>query len=389
MSYKVNSYYINFSFKTFCTISIILFSFAPWLSLQSNVTSAVSKIFYGLWFLSFVSLCCFGEYSKKKLKECSFLFLLLLIFSGLGIVKVGISAFIAQFSNLVIPIIVAVIFYSLKNLILRKKDFSFLILLLFACVFLNCIFSIYTVYSFDGNFDNLYISNAEFQPYNYIRHEHLRAFGFLDSAVIFANYMTLIFAYLFFKLRKKRFLISRFLFFLLVGYSILLSGCRTNLFALFVVIFLLLFFNKHRKFVFIASILSIVLILVIVTFSSGLDLSALGRIKQYTDAGMLFMQNPFGHGMGYACFPNGIIAFDCAILVIPVNFGIIGFVYLLHFIYKCVKNPRSKNDNYGFVCDSLVLILFLLSGFVNVIHLGFLTLLVITYKLCTLRKIAK
>ena len=73
------------------------------------------------------------------------------------------------------------------------------------------------------------------------------------------------------------------------------------------------------------------------------------------------------------------------ILVIPVNFGVVGFIYLLYFIYKCVKNPRSKKDKFGFVCDSLVLVLLLLSGFVNVIHLGFLTLLIITYKICEIR----
>ena len=136
---------------------------------------------------------------------------------------------------------------------------------------------------------------------------------------------------------------------------------------------------------FLSSILSIGLILVFVTFSSGLDLSALGRIKQYTDAAMLFLQNPIGYGVGYASFPEGVISFDCAILVIPVNFGVVGFIYLLYFIYKCVKNPRSKKDKFGFVCDSLVLVLLLLSGFVNVIHLGFLTLLIITYKICEIR----
>ena len=179
--------------------------------------------------------------------------------------------------------------------------------------------------------------------------------------------------------------ISRILFFALAVYSLLLSGCRTNLFAIFVALFLLLFFNIHRKFVFLSSILSIGLILVFVTFSSGLDLSALGRIKQYTAAAMLFLQNPIGYGVGYASFPEGVISFDCAILVIPVNFGVVGFIYLFHFIYKCVKNPRGKKDKFGFICDSLVLVLLLLSGFVNVIHLGFLTLLIITYKLCEIR----
>lgn len=386
MNYKTNLRYINLCFKSFCTVSILLFSFAPYLALESTLTQLISKFFYGLWFLTFVAICCFGEFSKRKLKKCLFLFLLILIFSVIGISSAGLAAFVSQFSNLIIPMIVAVLFYSISNLSLKKKDLSVLFCIFFACVFFNCIFAIYTVFSFNGDFNTLYISKADYAEYNYIRHNRLRAFGFLNSAVIFSNYLTIIVVYLFFFLRKKKFFISRILFFVLVVFSLLLSGCRTNLFAIFVALFLLTFFNKHRKFVFFSSILSIGFILLFVTVSSGLDLSALGRIKQYTDAAMLLFQNPLGHGIGYANFPEGVISFDCAILVVPVNFGIIGFVYLLHFIYRCVKNPRIKSDNYGFVCDSLILVLLLLSGFVNVIHLGFLTLLVITYKLCEMRR---
>lgn len=385
MNYKINSRYINLCFKSFCTVSILLFSFAPYLALESTLTQLISKFLYGLWFLTFVAICCFGEFSKRKLKKCLFLFLLILIFSVIGISSAGLAAFVSQFSNLIIPMLVAVLFYSISNLSLKKKDLSLLFCIFFACVFLNCIFAIYTVFSFNGDFNTLYISKANYAEYNYIRHNRLRAFGFLNSAVIFSNYLTIIVVYLFFFLRKKKFFISRILFFVLVVFSLLLSGCRTNLFAIFVALFLLTFFNKHRKFVFFSSILSIGFILLFVTFSSGLDLSALGRIKQYTDAAMLLFQNPLGHGIGYANFPKGVISFDCAILVVPVNFGIIGFLYLLVSIYRCIKNPRNKKDNFGFVCDSLALILFLMSGFVNVIHLGFLTLLVITYKLCEIR----
>lgn len=386
MNYKINSRFINFCFKSFCAVSILLFSFAPFLALESTLTQVISKLLYALWFVGLVAICCFGEFSKRKLKRCLFIFLLILIFSVIGILSVGLVAFASQFSNLIIPIIVAVLFYSISNLSLKKKDLSVLFCIFLACVFLNCIFAIYTVFSFNGNFNTLYISKAEYQPYNYLRQGKLRAFGFLNSAVIFSNYLSIIVIYLFFFLKKKKFFISRILFFVLVVFSLLLSGCRTNLFAIFVALFLLLFFNKHRKLVFVSSILSIGFILLFITFSSGLDLSALGRIKQYTDAAMFFIKNPLGYGIGYASFPAGVISFDCAILVILVNFGTIGFVYLLHFIYRCVKNPRNKKDKFVFVCDSLVLVLLLLSGFVNVIHLGFLTLLVITYKLCELRR---
>ena len=344
-----NAKYINFCFKSFCIISILLFSFAPWLALESVFTQMISKLLYVLWFINFSSICIFGEFSKQKLKRCIFLFILIIVFSVFGITKIGVKPFASQFLNLIIPIIVAVLFYSLNNVHLTKKDLSILVSILFVCVFLNCIYAIYTVFSFNGDFESLYISKADYAEYNYIRHNRLRAFGFFTSAVIFSNYLTIIVVYLFFFLKKRKLFISRILFFALAVYSLLLSGCRTNLFAIFVALFLLLFFNIHRKFVFLSSILSIGLILVFVTFSSGLDLSALGRIKQYTAAAMLFLQNPIGYGVGYASFPEGVISFDCAILVIPVNFGVVGFIYLFHFIYKCVKNPRGKKDKFGSV----------------------------------------
>lgn len=164
MNYKTNLRYINFCFKTFCAVSILLFSFAPYLALESTLTQLISKFLYGLWFLTFVAICCFGEFSKRKLKKCLFLFLLILIFSVIGISSAGVAAFVSQFPNLIIPMIVAVLFYSISNLSLKKKDLSVLFCIFFACSFLNCIFAIYTVFSFNGDFNTLYISKASHLP---------------------------------------------------------------------------------------------------------------------------------------------------------------------------------------------------------------------------------
>ena len=134
-----NAKYINFSFKSFCIVSILLFSFAPWLALESVFTQMISKLLYVLWFINFSSICIFGEFSKQKLKRCIFLFILIIVFSVFGITKVGVKPFASQFLNLIIPIIVAVLFYSLNNVRLTKKDLSILVSILFVCVFLNCI----------------------------------------------------------------------------------------------------------------------------------------------------------------------------------------------------------------------------------------------------------
>ena len=379
MSYNFNSRYISFSINCFLKISIILFSFAPWLALQSDVTRFFSKLLYGLWFVSFLLILFFGEFSKQKLKGNIFVFGLIIIFSILGILRTNIAAYFSQFLNLIVPICILIVFSCINNNLISKRDIQEVFLLLFICCFFNCVYAVYLVKIFDGDFSKLYISKAKFQTYNYLRNGKLRAFGFLNSAVIFSNYLSLVLVSLFFSLKKKKYFIIRLLFFILVLYSLLLSGSRTNIFALFVTFFLLHIFNKHRFLCFLASIFSIVLILLFVTLTSSLDLSALGRIKQYADAIILFMKNPIGYGIGYASFPSGVISFDCAILVALVNFGLIGFCYLLFSIYKAIKKIRPCKDFSGLVCDAIVLVLFLLSAFVNVIHLGFLSLTIIVY----------
>lgn len=243
----------------------------------------------------------------------------------------------SQFLNFIVPVCIFITFSCINNNLISKRDIQEVSLLLFICCFFNCVYAIYLVKSFDGDFSKLYISKAKFQPYNYLRNGKLRAFGFLNSAVIFSNYLSLVLVCLLFSLKKKKYFITRLLFFILVLYSLLLSGSRTNIFALFVAFFLLHIFNKHRFLCFLASIFSIVLILLFVTLTSSLDLSALGRIKQYADAFMLFMKNPIGYGIGYASFPFGVISFDCAILVLLVNFGVIGFCYFLFHFYKAIK----------------------------------------------------
>ena len=127
----------------------------------------------------------------------------------------------------------------------------------------------------------------------------------------------------------------------------------------------------------IASIFAISVILVFLTFSGGMDLSALGRVKQYLNAYTLFLSNPFGYGFGYAGFPKGIVSFDCSILVILVNFGIFGIIILL-FLYKTIL-IKNKNNDYSL--RLLIINFFILSGFVNIIHLGILTLCILNYRI--------
>lgn len=385
MNYNVNDKYIKFCFKSFCFISILLFSFAPWMALQSALTRLFSKLLYVVWFLNLFLIAMFGKFSRKKLLNCLFLFIMIFVFSVIGIVKTNISAYLSQFTNFVIPLGIATMFYSLNNFSLGKKDISKLLLFLFVCCFANCVYGIYTVFSFDGDFSQLYISNTDYQPYNYVRNGRLRAFGFLQSAVIFSNYLSIVFLCLLFSIKKRNFFFLRLFFIAFVFYALLLSGSRTNLYAIIVSLLLLLFFNRHRTFVFFFSVLSIALILVFVMITDGVDLSALGRIKQYADAGFLFIKKPWGYGIGYAGFPRGVVSFDCAILTIFVNLGVIGICYVLFLIFKAIQTSRDRKDNCGFVCDAIVLILFLLSGFVNVIHLGFLTLLIIIFTLIKMK----
>lgn len=367
----------KYSLSIFIYSSIILFSFAPFWALYSKITRLTSNIFYMLVGLSFFVYSVISVYKENKIKKCIIPFSLLLIFSILGISKAGITAFISYFTNFCIPICIIIVFYSSKKNPIGKQYYIFVF---YVCVLINCLVGIYQVFSFKGDFSNYYIKDVIGKAtFNYIRNGKLRAFGLLQSAVIFSNYVGISLIMTLMNIKRKKIFFIRILLICIQVYALILSGCRTPFLALFFVLVMFLLLNKLRKFYLFFSLLCIVFLLVFLTISSGMDLSALGRITQYTKSCSLILRNPFGYGIGYASFPSGIIQLDCAILTIPINFGIIGFIFLLILYSKILKRPAYKISDY--VCDGLVMLVFILSGFANIIHLGVLTLVVIFYYL--------
>ena len=361
--------YTDFLFIFF---SILLFSFAPWLSLHSIITNIISKILYLFFFFFFFLSISISRYSKQKLKKSIPVILFIFIYSFIGLFRAGSDAFISSFVNFGIPLLILFYFYVVTDISINSKFVFILDLEIVICVLLNCFFSIYLICTFDGDLTSLYIAKADYVGYNYIRNNRLRAFGFLNSAVIFSNYLSVFFIYLISNLKRKKFFLLRLIFLLFIFINIYISGSRTPIISLFISTMMIIFFRNKIKYVPILSVLCIFFILLIVSFSGGLDLSALGRIKQYLDAFMLFIRQPLGYGFGYAGFPNGMVSFDCSILVILVNFGIIG----LFILYKLYKKYFINNIKLNFGGCILVLNLFICSGFVNCIHLGILTLTV-------------
>ncbi len=367
----------KYSLYLFVFSSIFIFSFAPFLALKSSLTRIFSYIFYlfvGLGFLMF-TVCAI--YTKKKLHKILVLFSFLTIYSVLGILKSNFSAFVSYFSNAGIPIMMVFVFYSIKYLKIKSRPvFSFF----YICVLVNCLVAIFQVFTFDGDFSKLYVKDVIGEAtYNYIRNGRLRAFGLLQSAVIFSNYISISLTLTLFNIKKRNFFITRIIFILIQFFCLYLTGSRTPFLAIAFVLGMFCFFNKHRKIFPLFSIFCIGFLLAFLTFTSGMDLSALGRIAQYTEASMLFLQNPFGYGIGYASYPKGVVSYDCSILTILLNFGIQGFVFMLILYGKTLKKPAKESSD--FICDGLVMILFILSGFANIIHLGILSLVIIFYYL--------
>ena len=353
-------------------ISIILFSFAPWLSLQSSITSFVLKVLYLIFFLSLLISFSVAKFSRKKISKTIPIIFFVIVYLLLGILYAGISAVLSTFVNFGIPLIIVLYFYTVSEMKLSKKMFFILNFEIVLCVLFNCFFSIYSITNFDGNFDVLYISKADYAEYNYLRNGRLRAFGFLNSAVIFSNYLSIFVIYTISYIKKKKYFIMRSILLVIMIFCLYLSGSRTPFFSVFVSFFLLFLFKKRANLIPLLSTLAIGFILLLLTLAEGLDLSSLGRIKQYIEAFNLFFQRPFGWGWGYAGFPKGVVSFDCTILVLLVNFGILGGVIL----YILFKKFLLQNVYLNFFGCILIVNIFLLSGFVNCIHLGILTLII-------------
>ncbi len=386
MSYKISKNAYNFKLFSegyakiflnfFFYISIIEFSFAPWFALYSNVTRLLSNILYLCWFASLFCSVFLSSYFKKRIVLIIPLVIFIIFYIGIGFVKAGATAVFSYISSFFIPILVGIFLYCRKSFFSKKTLDSFIILLNLCCI-INCVYALYLTVTFNGDFSTIYVAKGDYALYNYIRNNRLRAFGFLNSAVIFSNYVSFVFIINVLNLKKRKYFFSRLAFLILCIISLYYSGSRTPFLAIIIALGLIMVFNNHRMIVFLLSILSIIFLLLFLTIGSNLDLSALGRITQYMSGMSLFIHNPMGYGFGYAGFPSGIISFDCSILTIPVNFGIIGLIILLNMYYKSIKNIAVTINEKT---NNLILInLFILSAFVNVIHLGILTLIIICY----------
>lgn len=379
--------YLYFASSLFFYSGTILFSFAPYLSLKSEFSRLLLYVLYGIFFDSFLLFCFSTKFYCSRIKKTILLFFWIFVYGCIGILKAGFSAFMSSTTNFVIPIAISSVLYvsNISEKVNLNSILNKFLVILSICVLINCSYSIYTVMTNDGTLTNLYVyKTVNGNEYNYFRHGRLRAFGFLHNAVTFSNYLSICVILYFNRIKlKKHFFIRLFLLFIVL-FSLYLTGSRTPILSSIFAIFLLRFFDKKRNSLPFLSFLTIAFILIFLTLTGKGDLSALGRITQYVEAFFLFVRNPFGYGIGYAGYPEGIVSFDCAILVILVNFGILGFLYLIN-IYKRVLSKRVT-DKRNFLSNGLIINLFILSGFANVMHLGFLSLTFMIYFLTEERK---
>lgn len=373
-SFKLYQYvFINFFFF----VSMILFSFAPFLALKSDTSVLISTLLYGIFFICLFGVIIFASYKKVFFQKQIVFFIIFFIFLFLGLLHTNLTAVSSQLKNLLLPLLIFLLLYSIRyNFNLKYKKILFI---LFICILANCVFSVITVYSFNGDFSHTYIYEViKGTEYNYLRAGKLRAFGFLQSAVILSNYLTIFLIPLIWRINIRKNWLVRFFFIILMLYTLYLTGSRTPFLSLFLSIFFIKFFNKNRNLVFLFSIITITLLLLFVfVMANYMDLSALGRIKQYAEAFNLISKNPIGYGIGYAGYPFGKISFDCSLLVLFVDFGILGIFFVVLFYKRAIKNIAvTKSEK---IKDSLVINLFLLSGFVNTIHLGILVLTILLW----------
>lgn len=371
--------YSTLYFYYFALISIFTFSFVPFLSIYSAFTKLFSKILYLLFFILFFMLLVTSKYSSQK-KKSVFLFLFFLVlYYFIGFKNADLKGVISQTVNLIFPLLVTFFLFFQKSISLNIKQKEKLIIFFLFCAVVNCLYGMYLVFSFDGNLENLYVAKTEYKEFNLIRNGRLRCFGFLQNATLFSNYVVISLLIVFYNFMKRKYFIINFFLIPLFLFALYLSGSRIPIIILILVIIMNKIVNKKLGIVFLSILFFCSVIFALVMMRGFFDLSALGRITQYVSAFSLFLSNILGYGIGYAGFPNCTIAFDCSILVIFVNFGILGFFYFFKYYYSLLLEKDKNIKSNSYLLNSLVISVVLLSGFVNVIHLGYLMLVILIF----------
>lgn len=187
--------------------------------------------------------------------------------------------------------------------------------------------------------------------------------GPLLSGTVFSTYLIALYITSLNFIRKKS---VKFLLFVIIGYFVIKSGTRSNLFFLIIIPFALPFFNYFRgKLVFIVLSTSLMFVYYIygllekhLTFLSsnryedGKDYSFLTRfdlfkqlINKFYDS--TFFEKLFGHGANFTrLYIEKMKGVDFMahneFITLILDFGIIGFSLIMYILYKIFRtNPKS------------------------------------------------
>lgn len=188
--------------------------------------------------------------------------------------------------------------------------------------------------------------------YNLVREGKLRATSVFVSPIIFAQFLSIISAFLLSyyvkMIRKQRLLVL--VLFLISVYGILLSQVRAGLIFLILSFFFIFILRKFRQFYFLLYFVPIFLVVItflsLILFQVG-DSSSLGRLTQYKE---LFSNlSIIGYGLGD---PKSIVNYDSLIISSITAFGVLGIFYFklhtilikkIYFIEKFNTHISSSN----------------------------------------------
>jgi len=371
--------------------TIFFFSFSPYLSIigkSNEIIGLVSIISYCVIFGSILIILLSNVRFNKKWFLSILLFLAIFIFYLLR----GITNPIAGIRGSIIEtslIVILFLFFKAEQIQISEQEKKNLLNLLIVCALINTIVSIYQIYTFDGNFKNLYISNHDYSEFNLIRNGRLRAIGLMDSATILSSYLISPIAVCFAVFLRQKSILQRktllytFLFVILF-IGLYLTGSRIPLFSICISMAVAWLYKKTRlsvNIVFI-DIIALILIFAILILSAGFtDESGLARLQYYMQFFELLKINPLGYGIGYAQYPYGITGWDISLATIGLNYGIIGlsiyftlFIRELFYLSRKVKEQLSENA-------ALKLIIlnswFINAFFVNIFSVNNLMILVV------------
>ncbi len=351
-------------YKVFTTFYIVLLCFYDYLFIEisyilPNSLVFLLKPFQETSFLCILLLLIYRYGLKIPLKKeyyrfyfCIILPLIIVLLNSI-LSQFTISSIILGFRHFFLVPLIVLLFYSNNILSFNKKILYFLLLIL-------VIYAAYQSYTFNGNLSKLWfyrfyqsIDKEDLiikGSFNYVKDGVLRCTSLFTSSIEFSSTCAILGLFFTSKYLFKRKVVDLAFIFLSV-YGLLLSHTRIGLTSFILGIGIIIIYRYSDLYRLPLIILACPLLYILLTFAfiilnPTIDLSASGRLVQYTDFPSLIFS--IGKGIG---IEQNVLDYDSFILSSINVLGIFGIVYLIFYffsVYDMTRKIRTSSCAYSY-----------------------------------------